>query len=283
MEFGASIFFTEYSISPAVLAPALEERGFDSLWAYEHSHIPVSRRSPLPGGANLERAYHDAMDPFVTLAVAATVTTRLKVGTAVCLVIQHDTIQTAKLVASLDQISQGRFLFGIGGGWNAEEMENHGTDFRTRFARLSEQVAAMKEMWTKDAPEFHGKFVKFSKMMMWPKPAQKPHPPILVGGAFQYAAPRAIRYGDGLLPAGRALSGDPKDFMPRFHRMAREAGRDPASLPVTLSGAPEDVDVLRRYRDLGIARVRVGLRSEKKEDILPVLDRWAEIIRRVRA
>ncbi len=197
MEFGVGIFFTDYSISPAELAVALEERGFDSLWAPEHSHIPVPRRTPMPGGGELPKRYYDVMDPFVTLTAAAAVTKRLKLGTGVCLVIQRDTIQTAKLVASIDQISNGRFLFGIGGGWNAEEIENHGAVFATRFKKMREQIEAMKEIWTKTTPEYHGDIVEFPPMMTWPKPAQEPHPPVIVGGAFPWAARRAIRMATG--------------------------------------------------------------------------------------
>jgi probable F420-dependent oxidoreductase len=285
MEFGASIFFTEYSISPTELGPALEQRGFDSLWVAEHSHIPVSRRFSPPGTTGeLGRQYYDVMDPFVTLTAAAVVTTRLKLATGVCLVIQRDTIQTAKLVASLDQICGGRFIFGIGGGWNAEEMEDHGTVYATRFKKMREQIEAMKEIWTKDAAEYHGEIVDFPPMMAWPKPVQKPHPPIIVGGAFQYAARRAIRYGDGLIPqAADAGSGQPEEYMPRFRRMAEEGGREPNSLSVTLGGAPEDLDRLKRYRDLGIARMNVRLPAGKADEILPILDRWATLIRRLRA
>ena len=284
MEIGASIFFTEYSISPTELAVALEERGFDSLWVAEHSHIPVTRRFSVPGGGELTRQYYDVMDPFVTLSAAAVVTKRLKLATGVCLVIQRDTIQTAKLVASIDHISGGRFIFGIGGGWNAEEMEDHGTDYTTRFKKMREQIEAMKEIWTKDKPEYHGEIVDFPPMMTWPKPVQKPHPPIIGGGAFQYAARRAIRYGDGLIPqASDAGSGSPEEFLPRFRQMAKEAGRDPQSLSVTLGGAPEDPDRLKRYRDLGVARMNVRLPPDKADDILPVLDRWANLIRQLRA
>jgi probable F420-dependent oxidoreductase len=223
------------------------------------------------------------MDPFVTLSAAAVVTKRLKLATGVCLVIQRDTIQTAKLVASIDQVSGGRFIFGIGGGWNAEEMEDHGTDYTTRFKKMREQIEAMKEIWTKDKPEYHGEIVDFPPMMTWPKPVQKPHPPIIVGGAFQYAARRAIRYGDGLIPqAPDAGSGSPEEFLPRFRQMAKEAGRDAQSLSVTLGGAPEDPDRLKRYRDLGVARMNVRLPPDKADDILPVLDRWANLIRQLR-
>ena len=279
MDIGASIFFTEYSISPTELGAALEERGFESLWVAEHSHIPVARRFNVPTGGELERQYYDVMDPFVTLSAAAAATKRLKLATGVCLVIQRDTIQTAKLVASLDQVSGGRFIFGVGGGWNAEEMEDHSTVYETRFKKLREQIEAMKQIWTKEKPEYHGELVSFSPMMTWPKPKQKPHPPIIVGGAFRYAARRAIRYGDGIIPqAPSAGSGEAEEFLPRFRQMAEEAGRDPGSLSVTLGGAPEDPDRLKRYRDLGVVRMNVRLPPVKADEILPVLDRWAKLI-----
>ena len=281
MEFGASIFFTDYSITPAELAVALEERGFDSLWAAEHSHIPVPRKTPPPGGGELHKRYYDVMDPFVTLTAAACATKRLKVATGIALVIQRDTIQTAKLVATIDQVSGGRFLFGIGGGWNQEEIENHGTVFVTRMRKMREQIEAMKAIWTESKPEYHGEIVDFGTMMTWPKPVQKPHPPVILGGAFPWAARRAIRYGDGWYP--NAASGNPEEYMPAFRKMAGEAGRDPASLPVTLGGAPEDVDKLKRFRDLGAARVNVTLMSEKADAILPILDRWAGLMRQLRA
>ncbi|HZU88715.1 MAG TPA: LLM class F420-dependent oxidoreductase [Stellaceae bacterium] len=281
MEFGASIFFTDYSIAPADLAVALEERGFESLWAAEHSHIPTSRRTPAPGGGALAKRYYDVMDPFVTLTAAAVATKRLKIGTGVCLVIQRDTIQTAKLVASIDQVSGGRFLFGIGGGWNAEEMEDHGTEFATRFKKMREQIAAMKEIWTKETAEYHGDIVRFPAMQAWPKPVQKPHPPIIVGGAYPWAARRAIRYGDGWIPLAGARYGDPLDYLPRFRQMAEEAGRDPRSLSVTVGGAPEDPDLLRRYRDLGVARVNFPVPAAKQDEVLPVLDRLAALKRRL--
>src|SRR6202045_1940991 len=241
MKIGAAIFFTDYSITPTELAVALEERGFDSLWVAEHSHRPVPRRFTHPQGeAALTKEYFDVMDPFVTLSAAAAVTTRLKLGTAVCLVIQRGTIQTAKSIASLDQVSKGRFLFGIGCGWNAEEMEDHGTVYETRTLKMREQIEAMKEIWTKDKPEYHGQIVDFPPMMTWPKPVQKPHPPVILGGAFRLAARRAIRYGDGILTAGpSAGSGSPEEFMPRLRQMAEEAGRDPRGSSGTAGASPE--------------------------------------------
>jgi probable F420-dependent oxidoreductase len=283
MEIGAAIFFTDYSMAPTDLAVALEERGYDSLWVAEHSHIPVKRRFSLPGGMELSKQYYDVMDPFVTLSAAAAVTTRLKLGTAICLVIQRDTIQTAKSVASLDQISNGRFLFGIGCGWNAEEMEDHGTVYETRTLKMREQIEAMKEIWTKDVAEYHGKIVDFPPMNAWPKPVQKPHPPVIVGGAFRLAARRALRYGDGILPAApSAGSGSPEEFMPRWRQMAGEAGRDPNSLSVTLGGAPEDIDLLKRNRDLGVTRMNVRLPPANKDEILLILDRYAKLIPQLR-
>ena len=219
------------------------------------------------------------MDPFVTLSAAAAVTTHLKLGTAVCLVIQRDTIQTAKLVASLDQVSNGRFLFGVGGGWNQDEMEDHGTVFETRFKLMRERIEAMKEIWTKSKAQYHGDMVDFPEMMTWPKPVQKPYPPILVGGGFPQAARRAIRYGDGWCPVGRTGS-SLVDVLEKYRQMARDAGRDPQSVPVTLFNPAEDAGELARYRDMGIARVVVMLLSETSDKILPMLDRWAELIRR---
>ena len=280
MEFGASIFFTDYSISPAELAAALEERGFDSVWAAEHSHIPVPRRTPPPGGGELPKRYYDVMDPFVTLTAAAGATKRLKLATGICLVIQRDTIQTAKLVASIDQVSNGRFLFGIGGGWNREEIENHGTAFDTRMHKMREQIEAMKAIWTAAKPEYHGEIVKFDTMMAWPKPVQKPHPPVILGGAFPWAARRAVRYGDGWYP--NASSGTPEEYIPAFRKMAEAAGRDPQSLSLRLGGAPDDRDRLTQFRDMGVDAVNVTLMSETRERILPVLDHWAGHIRALR-
>jgi probable F420-dependent oxidoreductase len=279
MDFGALMFFTDYAISAVDLARALEARGFESVWAPEHSHIPTSRKTPFPGGGELPKRYYDAMDPFVSLTAAAVATTRLKVGTGVCLVQQRDPIQTAKLVASIDQVSNGRFLFGVGGGWNVDEMENHGTDPKTRFKLMRERIEAMKAIWTKTETEYHGDMVNFDPIRAWPKPVQKPYPPILVGGAWPQAARRAVRYGDGWCPIGGRAGSSPLDVLDQFRRMARDAGRDPHTLPVTLFNPEEDADQLARYRDLGVVRVVVMLMSEPADRILPILDRWAGLIR----
>ena len=273
MKIGAAMFFTDYSMTPAELGRALEERGFDSVWAPEHSHIPLSRRTPFPGGGDLPKKYYDAMDPFVTLTAAAAATATLKVGTGVCLVNQRDPIQTAKAVASLDLLSGGRFLFGVGNGWNQDEMENHGTAFATRHKLVRERIEAMKVIWTKSKAEYHGEMVNFDPLMAWPKPVQKPHPPIWVGGAFPYGARRAVRYGDGWLPLRRR---EVREVLPQFRAMCVEAGREP--LPVTIWEAKEDLDSLKRDRDAGVERVIVSLDSARADAILPLLDRWAKFI-----
>ena len=192
---------------------------------------------------------------------------------------QGDPIQTAKLGASVGQVSNGRFLFGVGGGWNQDEMEDHGTVFATRFKLMRERIEAMKEIWTKSKAEYHGDMVDFPEMMTWPKPVQKPYPPILVGGGFPQAARRAIRYGDGWCPVGRTGS-SLLDVLEKYRQMAREAGRDPQSVPVTLFNPAEDESELARYRDMGITRVVPFLLSDPRDQILPVLDRWAALIRR---
>jgi probable F420-dependent oxidoreductase len=279
MKIGAAMFFTDYSMTPGELARALEERGFDSLWAPEHSHIPLGRDSAFPAGGELPKKYYDVMDPFVALTAAACATRRLLVGTGVCLVAQRDPIQTAKLVASLDQVSSGRFLFGVGNGWNAEEMANHGTEFATRHKLARERIEAMREIWTRSKPEYHGELVNFGPMMTWPKPAQKPHPPVIVGGSFPYGARRAIRYGNGWMPhRARPHYPDVAAFLPQFHEMVGESGRGLADVPVTIWGAPEDIALLERDRASGVSRLVISLESAKGDVILPELDRWAALI-----
>ena len=276
MYFGGAMFFTDYSMSAPELARALEERGFESVWAPEHSHIPLSRKTPFPGGGDLPKPYYDAMDPFVVLAAAAQVTRTIKLGTGVALIQQRDAIQTAKLVASIDQVSQGRFLFGVGGGWNQDEMEDHGTVYATRFKRVRESIEAMKEIWTKEKAEYHGEFVNFDPMIARPKPVQKPHPPIHVGGAFPHGARRAIRYGDGWIPGG-----DVREVLPKFREMAREAGRDPAGIESTSFALGEDLDRVKHLNEMGVARVVPMLPPDKADKVLPIIDRWTKIMQQV--
>jgi probable F420-dependent oxidoreductase len=282
MKFGAAMFFTDYSMGPAELAVELEQRGFDIIWAPEHSHIPVSRKTPFVLGGDLPKRYYDVMDPFVTLTAAAAATKTIRVGTGVCLIAQRDPIQTAKLVASIDQVSGGRFVFGVGNGWNQDEMENHGTAYATRHKRARENIEAMKEIWTKSKAEYHGEFVNFDPMMTWPKPVQKPHPPILVGGAYPYSARRAVRYADGWMP--QVTKGNPTpltDLIPLFRQMCTDAGRDPAKMDISIGGQAPDLDLANRYRDLGVNTMSTSLPSEKRDTILPMLDKWVAIMRAV--
>ena len=274
MDYGVTIFFTDYSIGPAELAVAAEERGFESLWVAEHSHIPTSRATPFPGGGDLPKMYYDVMDPFVTLPAAAAVTKNLKVGTGICLVPQRDPIQTAKSVASLDQVSGGRFLFGVGGGWNVEEARNHGTeDFPRRWKLMRERIEAMKEIWTQSKAEYHGEMVDFDPIFAWPKPVQKPHPPIHVGGAFPHAAKRAVRYGDGWVPInpGRRMA----EQIGTFHQMCADAGRE--KLPVTLFGAPPKASSLAACGEAGLARAVFALPPAPRDEVLPLLDQYAAL------
>ncbi len=280
MKFGIAMFLTDYSISAVDLARACEARGFESLWLPEHSHIPLSRNSRWPGGGDLPKCYYDVMDPFVALGAAAAVTENLKLATGICLVIQRDPIHLAKEISTLEQISNGRFLFGIGAGWNAEEMADHGTAFETRFKVMAERVEAMRTIWTESKPEYHGEFVDFDAMMTWPKPVQKPTPPVIVGGAFPYGARRAIQYGDGWMPIG-GRDQDIVGMLPRFRQMASEAGRHPDDLPVTLFAFPEDEDRLGQARDAGVDRVVFTLPSEDGETMLPKLDALADLAGRV--
>jgi len=282
MKIGAVMFFTTESMQPAPLARAMEERGFESLWVPEHTHIPSSLKSAYPASGGLVRAYYELMDPFLALNTAATVTTKLKIGTGIALITQRDPIVTAKMVSSIDQLSQGRFLFGVGNGWNQDEIENHGTAFESRHKLARERVEAMKTIWAEEEPEYHGEFVNFGKMKQWPKPFQKPHPPIIVGGAFPYAARRAIRYGDGWMPLRRRKGySEVRDLIPKFQAMAKEANRDLASLPVSIWESKEDEGELRRDQDAGVVRVIVSLDSAEADVILPQLDRWAKLAAKV--
>ncbi len=272
MHIGIAMFCTDYAIQPVELARALEERGFESLWLPEHSHIPLTRNSAWPQGGDLPKKYYDVMDPFVALGAAAASTTTLKLATGICLVPQRDTIQTAKQIATLDQISNGRFLFGIGAGWNADEMANHGTVFKTRYKAMREKVEAMRLIWTEAKPEYHGEFVDFDPMMTWPKPVQQPHPPVLVGGEFPHGARRALRYGDGWVPHALRPDYTLLEMLPQFREMEDEANR---TIPITAFGVPGDADQWRAYEDAGIERIVLSIDSEPSDVVLPMLDSWA--------
>ncbi|WP_216901247.1 LLM class F420-dependent oxidoreductase [Nocardia alni] len=270
MKFGVSTFVTDEGISSTALGRALEERGFESLFLAEHSHIPTSRQSPYPGGGDLPRMYYRALDPFVALGAAAAVTERLLLGTGVTLLIQRDIIHTAKEVASLDLISGGRLVFGVGVGWNREEMANHGTDPRTRGALVEEQLAALREIWTKDAAEYHGKFIDFDPIYSWPKPVQRPHPPIYLGGG-QAAAERAIRLGIGWIPNAVANPADVPGQLAEFRK---------SGLPITVSSVPTDPAILDAYAEAGAERVNLPLNNLPEDESLRALDNLAEFVRK---
>jgi probable F420-dependent oxidoreductase len=279
MKFGVTIFPTEYTIGIVDLARAAEDLGFESLWIPEHTHIPTSRASPWPGGPELPREYSHALDPFVALAAAASATTQIKLGTGVCLVIERDPITTAKEVATLDYVSNGRFLFGVGGGWNLEEMANHGTDPARRWPLMRERILAMREIWTHDEAEFHGEQVNFDRIWQWPKPVQQPHPPIVVGGNGPHTLMRVIEYGDEWMPiAGRGgVSIDER--MAELARMASQAGRAP--IPVSIFGARANPDSIDHYASQGVNRCIFSLPPAGAEEILPRLQHFAEVMQAI--
>jgi probable F420-dependent oxidoreductase len=275
MELGLAILLTDYSIQPAALGASAEERGFESLFLAEHTHIPVSRETPYPGGTELPREYSHMIDPFVGLAAAASATERLKVGTGVCLVIQRDPIVTAKEVATLDHVSGGRFLFGVGAGWKREEMLDHGTDPKTRWGVMRERIEAMKAIWTQEEAEYHGRYVDFDPIWSWPKPVQKPHPPVLVGGVGDKVLDRVVAYGDEWIP-NRVK--DPDELGVRIaelQRRAEAAGRD--RIPVTVFGARPEQSVLERLEAVGVTRSLFYLRPDEPAAVQRQLDQLAEV------
>lgn len=277
MRAGVYYFPTHYGIHIAELARALEERGYESLFVCEHTHIPVSRKTPFPGGGELPKKYIHTHDPFVALSFAAAATRKLNIGTGICLVPQHEPIVTAKAVASLDQMSDGRFTFAIGGGWNVDEMENHGARYETRFKLLRERVLAMKEIWTQEEAEFHGEFVNFDPIWSYPKPMQRPHPPILIGGESDHTIKRVVEFGDGWFPRPRN-NWEPKTAVARLHNAADAAGRDPNTLPVTVFAAPPDREKLIPYREAGIHRVLFEVPDAPPSEIMRLLDKYAPLV-----
>jgi probable F420-dependent oxidoreductase len=272
MDFGISYFDTDETIDPAEMGRMLEERGFESLFVTEHTHIPVGRRTPYPAGGDLPREYLRTYDPFVALATAAAATERLNVGTAICLLIERDPIITAKEVASIDRLSGGRMLFGVGAGWNEDEMENHGTDPERRFGILRERVEAVKAIWTEDEPEYHGRYVDFDPIWCWPKPVQDPHPPILIGGNGRTVYDRVLAYGDAWLPN---RVGDDEKIIARVEKLQRlgdEAGRGP--IPVSLQLAPREPELLGRYEQAGVTRAIYMLPAAERDEVERKLDQF---------
>jgi probable F420-dependent oxidoreductase len=278
MKYGLVIFPTDYSIRPDELARAAEERGFESMFFPEHTHIPASRRTPYPAGGELPKEYSHSHDPFVALSMAAAVTKKIKLATGICLVIERDPIVLAKEVASLDLLSGGRVILGIGGGWNVEEMENHGTTFKTRWKLLRERVEAMKVIWQRDEGSYRGEFVKFDPIWSYPKPAQKPHPPILLGGHGETALKRVVAYCDGWLPISM-MAGDLKKQIGELHRLAGEKGRNPKSISISVFWVQPDRQAIDAYGEMGVERVIFALPSEGREQVLPIIDGYAKLIR----
>ncbi|HEX5369759.1 MAG TPA: LLM class F420-dependent oxidoreductase [Dehalococcoidia bacterium] len=281
MQYGLSIFPTDYTVQPDELAKRAEERGFESLWFPEHTHIPVERKTPWPGGPDLPREYNHTYDPFVACSVAAAATTSLKVATGICLIIQHDPIVLAKTIATVDRLSGGRFIFGIGAGWNREEIENHGTEFKTRFRLLRERVLAMKALWTQEQASFHGQFVDFDPVYSYPKPLQQPHPPIVMGGDGATTFDRVVQFCDGWLPISRggALPAGLGDKVIELKRRLEAAGRDPASVSITLFGAAPNRDQVDELQRMGLDRAIFALPVRPAADVWPVLDEYAELIK----
>lgn len=277
MHIGALIFATDYAVRADELAAELEQRGYESLFVPEHTHIPTSRETPWPGGGDLPKEYWHTCDPFVSLSFAAAATTTLKVGTGICLLPQRDTLVTAKLVASLDHLSGGRFIFGIGGGWNKEEMAHHGTEYRTRFQRMEEQVRAMQGLWTEDAAGYAGEHVAFSESLSYPKPVQSPYPPILLGGESDHTLRRVVSFCDGWLPRGRG-GFDAAENMRRLERFAEQQGRSMETLSVSVFGTRPDADTLQAYREAGITRAILPLPSAPRDEIWTLLDRYQALL-----
>jgi probable F420-dependent oxidoreductase len=278
MLYGVQMFATHYAIRPDVLAREAEARGFESVWFPEHTHIPASRRSPWPGGPALPKEYSHTYDLFVALAMAAAVTSRIKVASGICLLVERDPIITAKEVASLDQLSGGRVLFGIGAGWNAEEMEHHGTSFRSRWKLLKERVQAMRVIWAEDEASFDGEFVRFEPIWSWPKPVQRPHPPVILGAHGPRALARVVDYCDGWIPIG-VRAGALTEEIRALRRLAEEKGRDPASISINVYGTRAEPEALVPLRDAGVTRAVFPLPPAGPETVLPLLDRYAEVVR----
>jgi probable F420-dependent oxidoreductase len=266
VDFGLGMFLTDETIGPVELARAAEDAGFESLFVPEHTHIPVSRETPWPGRDQLPRFYPRGYDPFVALTAAAVATERLRLGTGVCLVVEHDPIVLAKQVASLDHLSGGRLIFGVGAGWNREEMRNHGTDPARRFALMRERVLAMREIWTRDEAEFHGRHVDFDPLWSWPKPVQRPGPPVLVGGNDPRNLERVLDFGDGWIPNTRNL---PRlaAAIGELRRRAAESGRGP--VPVTLYGAAHDDGTVSEAAAAGVDRCVFLVPPSPADEALP--------------
>ena len=272
---GVSIFPTDYSIQPVELAQAIEERDLDSLFVCEHTHIPASRQSPWPGGGELPKEYWHTHDPFVALAAAAAVTKRIKLGTGICLVVERDPIQLAKEVASLDMISEGRLILGLGAGWNAEEMANHGVEFDRRWKVVKEKVEAMRVIWTEDEPEYHGEFVDFDPIWSYPKPVQVGGPPLWMGAQSRWAFPRTVDYCDGWMPI--SFMPGLKDGLATLRAACEQAGQDYDRFDKAVFAAPAEQAASSDLINAGFSHLIYPLPSETRDKILPILDQYAAL------
>lgn len=272
MKFGVEIFPTDYAISMSELAPAAEALGFESLWVAEHTHIPTSRKTPWPGGPELPKHYWHTLDPFVALTVAALASKTIRLGTGICLLIERDPIHTARETASVDHVSNGRLIFGIGGGWNREEMEDHGTDPTTRWQLLRERTEAVRAIWTQDVAEYHGEMVDFGPMWSWPKPVQKPHPPIILGGSGPKILERVVRYADGWMPN----RGDVLERVDELQHMARAAGREPIPVTYYPKATSEEIE---RCAKAGIDRLIWYVPADGRDAALTRLEELGKLVR----
>jgi probable F420-dependent oxidoreductase len=277
LHLGLTLFTTDQSIGPVDLAREAEARGFHSLYIPEHTHIPTSRRTPPPtGGDVLAEEYKRTLDPYVSLAAAASVTSRILLGTGIALVAQHDTLVLAKQLATLDLLSEGRLVLGIGYGWNREEMESHGIDVKRRRALVREKMLAMQALWSQEVAEFRGELVRFEPSWQWPKPVQQPRPRTLIGGApgprlFAHVA----EYADGWMPIGGA---GVREALPLLRRALEERERDPSNLHVVPMGILPDARKLEYYASVGVTEAVLRLPSAPRDEVLPVLDAHARFL-----
>jgi probable F420-dependent oxidoreductase len=279
MDIGISTFPTDYSIDIAKLAQRAEEYGFESLWVPEHSILPVNTESPWPGSPDgkIPKVYADIVDPFIALSRASAVTTKLKLGTGICLVPERNPLLLAKEVATLDMYSQGRFLFGIGAGWLREETEIMGGDFAHRWSQTRESILAMKELWTTVGSEYHGKYYDFPPVYSFPRSVQKPHPPVFLGGMAKNVFKRIIDYGDGWMP-NRVVPEDVQKGRATLDELAEAAGRDPKSIIVSVFGQQPDADLLKGFEEAGADRVMIRVETANEEDTLKNLNSIAETV-----
>ncbi|MCH8060971.1 MAG: LLM class F420-dependent oxidoreductase [Chloroflexi bacterium] len=279
MDLGISTFLTDYSIDVAVLAAKIEELGFDSLWMPEHVFVPAKTESPWPGSPDgvIPRVYADIVDPFVALARASAVTSKIKLATGICLVPERNPLLLAKEVATLDMYSGGRFLFGIGAGWLKEETEIMGGNFSRRWTQTRESILAMKELWTKTESEHHGEFYDFPALYSFPTPAQRPHPPVLLGGMAKNVFKRVVEWGDGWMP-NRVEPEDVAKGRAALDELADAAGRDPSSLEITVYGKPPDRELLKRFEEAGANRVTIRLETLPESEALDELNKIAESV-----